>query len=142
MPTVLIPPRSPASPTRSDVLLTVLGIAVFAALLVLASPGLRLPAHVDRVTVANPHAWNAEVDVTAASRDGWLGIGSVQRQSEQAFREVLDQGGRWIFRFSYGGENVEVTVDRAQLEQTDWRVSVPPSFAEHLIQAGVEQSAQ
>jgi hypothetical protein len=142
MPTVLTPPRSPAPPVKSDLVLAAFGIAVLASLLVFAGRALRLPPHVDRVTVANPHVWDAQVDVAAVPGDGWLGMGTVERESEQSFREVLDMGGRWTFRFSYGGEEVEVTVDRAQLENNDWRVGVPPSFAERLVQAGVEQSSQ
>jgi hypothetical protein len=106
------------------------------ALLVAAS-GLRLPGHVDEVMIDNPHDWPAHVQVTDGDRDGWVGVGTVSREAERGFLEIVDQGEVWIFRFSYAGKAVELRISGAQLEDDDWRVTVPDEFAETLRTAGV-----
>jgi hypothetical protein len=128
--------RGPRSVGGADFL----GVAVAApfavvALLVAAS-GLRLPAHVDQVMIDNPHEWPAHIQVTD-DRDGWVGVGTVGRETEQGFLEVVDQGDVWIFLFSYASEAVELRVSGAQLEDDDWRVTVPDGFAEALRARGV-----
>jgi hypothetical protein len=106
------------------------------ALLVAAS-GLRLPAHVDQIMIDNPHDWPAHIQVTDKGRDGWVGVGTVGRETKHGFLEIVDQGEVWIFRFSYAGEAVELRVSGAQLEDDDWRVTVPDEFAETLRARGV-----
>ncbi|MDQ4134350.1 MAG: hypothetical protein M3179_14380 [Actinomycetota bacterium] len=142
MPTVQAPRKIPASLPRSNVLLAVVGAALAGALLLTLSSPLESPERVDHITVVNPQAWNAEIDVTTEARDGWLGIGAVDRQDEQTFGEVIDQGDRWVFRFSYGGEQSELVVDRGQLESEQWRVTVPSQFAERMRVGGVVESAR
>jgi hypothetical protein len=116
------------------------GIAVTApfavAALLMAASGLRLPAHVDHVMIDNPHDWPAHIQVTD-DRDGWVGVGTVGPEAEQGFLDIVDQGEVWIFRFSYAGEAVELRVSGAQLEDDDWRVTVPDEFAETLRARGV-----
>lgn len=141
MPTVQAPRKLPDSLPRSNVLLALVGAALVGALFLAVGSPLEPPEHVSQITVTNPQAWNAEIDVTTEARDGWLGVGSVDRQDEQAFDEVIDQGDRWVFRFSYAGEHTELVVDRAQLERDDWRVMVPSDFAERMQASGVAQSA-
>lgn len=129
--------RGPRSVGGTDLL----GIAVTApfavAALLVAASGLRLPAHVDEVMIDNPHDWPAHIQVTDEDRDGWVGVGTVGRETEQGFLEIVDQGEVWIFRFSYAGEAVELRVLGAQLEDDDWRVTVPDEFAETLRARGV-----
>jgi hypothetical protein len=127
--------------TRSIGRIEVLGYAVavvFAvAALALAGSGLRLPANVDELAIDNPHPWPAHVQVTDADRGGWLGIGTVGRKTEHSFLDIGDQGELWIFRFSYAGESVELRVPASQLEDDDWRLTVPEAFAETLRAAGL-----
>ena len=127
--------------TRSIGRIEVLGYAVtlaFAvAALALAGSGLGLPAHVDELAIDNPHPWPAHVQVTDADRGGWLGIGTVGRNTEHGFLDIGDQGELWIFRFSYAGESVELRVPARQLEDDDWRLTVPEAFAETLRAAGL-----
>jgi hypothetical protein len=102
-----------------------------------AGSALRLPAHIDELAIDNPHPWPAHVEVTEADRGRWLGIGTPSRDTEQGFVDIGDQGELWIFRFSYAGESVELRVPATQLEDDDWRVTVPDAFAETLRAAGV-----
>lgn len=132
-----VPVRGPRSVRRTDLLGFAVTFALAVAVLLVAVPALRLPAHVDEVTIDNPHEWPASIEVTDQDRDGWVGVGTVGRESEHGFLEVLDQGEVWIFRFSYAGNAVELRVSGARLERNDWQVSVPPEFAETLRAAGV-----
>jgi hypothetical protein len=76
--------------------------------------------------------------VTGADRDGWLGLTLVPQRTTTTVEEVVDQGETWIFRFDYVGKyEEEIEVSRRELEQNDWTIEVPPSFAQHLRDLGV-----
>lgn len=129
--------RATRSPGRIQLLGHAVAVAVVAAALALAGAGLRLPAHVDELAIANPHPWPAHIQVTDADRGRWLGIGTVDRHTEQGFLDIGDQGELWVVRFSYAGESVELRVPATQLEDDDWRLTVPEALAEALRAAGV-----
>ncbi len=129
--------RGPRSVLGTDLLGVAVTVCFAVIVLVVAVPALRLPAHVDEVTIDNPHEWPASIEVTDQDRDGWVGVGTVGRESEHGFLEVVDQGEVWIFRFSYAGKSVELPVSGARLERNDWQVPVPDEFAETLRAAGV-----
>jgi hypothetical protein len=112
----------------------------YAAAMGVVVPALRTPAEVDHLTIDNPHDWRVNVDVTDAERDGWLGIGGLDRESEQRFGSVIDQGDEWIFQFAYSGKQTELRVTREQLERDDWRVTVPDEFADRLRSANVPET--
>ena len=115
--------------------------AVVVAMVALLWPGGRLPSYVDAITVVNPHQWDAEADVTGAGRDGWFGMGSVERTDSHTFEQVIDQGEQWVFRFTYGGvDGGELVVPRTELEASGWKVTVPEQFAERMRAAGVGPS--
>jgi hypothetical protein len=127
---------------RPNVVGLVVAVLLAATVLALVVPTLETPAHVDRITVDNPHAWWANVDVTGDGRDGWVGIGAVDGETELTFHEVIDQGDAWTFDFAYGGEHVEIRVTRQQLEQDEWRIRVPDRFADQLRSAEVPESSR
>jgi hypothetical protein len=87
---------------------------------------------VSRVTVDNPTPLALDVDIAAASRDGWVPAGVAVERGATAFREVLDHGDDWAFRFTYGGGHVVVRVTRDDLARNGWRVAVPASLADQL----------
>lgn len=108
------------------------GIAV-ALLLVLSARLVDDPDRVARVRVTNPTTYQLEVSVGSPERTGAQNLGTVQRDSSRQFDELLDQGERWLFRFSYGGVSAgETVVTRAQLERDRWTVSAPPAASELL----------
>ncbi len=129
--------RGPRSVGGTDLIGYLVTVPFVVVALLVAASGLRLPAHVDEVTIDNPHDWPAHIQVTDEDRDGWVGVGTVGRETEQGFLDIVDQGEVWIFRFSYAGEAVELRVSGAQLEDDDWRVTVPDEFAETLRARGV-----
>ena len=96
------------------------------------------PAMVDRVTIENTSDFAFDVEVTGASRDGWLQLGGTDEKSSTVLEKVLDQGDTWIFHFSGQGEDGgELTVPRAELEAADWKVTVPAAAVEKLRALGV-----
>jgi len=114
---------------------------VVVAIVALLLPGSRLPSYVDAITVVNPHQWDAEAEATGTERDGWLGMGMVDRNASRRFEQVIDQGEQWVFRFTYGGvDGGELVVPRTELEASGWKVTVPQQFAERMRAAGVGPS--
>lgn len=77
---------------------------------------------VDAVTVGNPTAYPAMVDVRGGDWSGWLRLGRVPPESETTIDEVLDAGDRWTFRFSHAGQDEQLTLSRSDLHNRDWRV--------------------
>jgi hypothetical protein len=132
-------PSRPAS--RSTIVRAVVAAVLAVAALVAVSPQLRLPATIDEITVQNPHPWIAAVSVSDDGRDGWLGLGSVPRQAEYSFHEVIDQGDTWVISFAYAGIRVEMAIPRDDLQREGWVVTVPDDLATQLRAAGVVESA-
>jgi hypothetical protein len=130
----------PRSTRRNDIIGVVVTGLVYAGAMAAAAPALRLPAYVDQVTIDNPHAWDVNTDVTDRGRDGWVGIGPVHRDTAHTFHHVIDQGDTWIFAFAYAGEHAELRVSRHQLEQDDWRVTVPDELIDRLRSANVPET--
>ncbi len=135
---VVTEPR-PAPARRKGSALALLGAGVAVAFLMLAlMSAIEPPAHVSRITIDNPHEWAATVVVAGDETDGWMGLGTVERQASHTFEEVLDQGDQWRFRFSYGGaDGGEVAMSRSDLERRAWKVVVPDTFADRMRAAGV-----
>jgi hypothetical protein len=95
------------------------------------------PPAVESITIANPTAYDLDVDVTGGERDGWLPLAVVEAGSEDVAQEVIDQGKVWIFRFRHFGDPVgELSLTRAELERSGWRVEVPAEVEERLQQLG------
>lgn len=89
---------------------------------------------IESLTVVNRTAYDVEVSVTSADRDGWRLLGRVSAGERAVDEQVEDIGDVWIFRFEYGGEPVidDLRVDRAELEGDEWTVEVPREVEERL----------
>jgi hypothetical protein len=110
---------------------TLLGLA----LLAVACSG--PPPTVETITIANPTAYDLDVEVTDRDRDGGLPVAIVEAGSEDVVHEVIDQGEVWIFRFRHFGDPVgELSLTRGELERNGWRVEVPAEVEERLQQLG------
>jgi hypothetical protein len=91
------------------------------------------PDFVDRVSVVNATGYDFDVDVTGASRDGWLPLSVATRGTTRTTRDVIDMHDTWVFRFSREGViGGEVEVSREQLARNGWRVEVPAQVAQQL----------
>ena len=128
------------STRRNDVIGIVMTAGLWVAAMAVVAPLLRTPAHVDQVIVDNPSAWAVDIHASDENADGWVAIGTVEREHEQTFRGVLDQGDIWIFRFSIRDEHVDTQVTRAELERDHWRVPVPEELTTRLRSAGVPET--
>jgi hypothetical protein len=121
-----------------------IGLAVAAcfviAALTIAVPAIQVPAHVDRLTVDNPHRWMVTVDVSDADADSWVGVGTVERERDQTFDSILDQGAEWTIRFTYAGVHVDLQTTDTRLERQGWRVTVPDRLADELSAADVPET--
>ena len=139
---VLTKPRPAPPRSRSDLVVAVVAAAVAAALLAVVIPTLRLPAYVDSITVSNPHAWHAEVDVGRPDGSRWIGLGHVGRDNAVTFRSVIDLGEDWVFRFAFvGTERGQLVISRADLERSKWTVTIPDTFGERMRAAGESPTA-
>jgi hypothetical protein len=94
-------------------------------------------AFVDRITVVNDTDYPAQVVVADRKRNGWSAVTTVDPTSTKDIQQIRDQGDVWVFRFAYGGHTEDVELSRRQLADDDWRIEVPPSFAEGLRNQGI-----
>lgn len=136
---VLIRPR-PATPVAIGPMALV---ALAVAFLVVAAVRLTAggPSFVPDLTVVNPTVYKLNVEVQGDGRTP-LDLGTIRREQTSTFEEVVDQGARWVFRFSYGGvPGGELSVTRAQLEADRWRVTIPGDVGNRLGAAGLQPSA-
>jgi len=107
------------------------------AILLIALTSCADVSFIEHITFTNNGDFPAHVEVRDTERSGWLGIGTALPNDETSFREVIDQGETWIFRFDYVGEHYEeLEVSRASLERSDWRVGVPAEFDAALRELG------
>lgn len=105
-------------------------------ILLLAACSVR-PRTVDRVTIVNRTAYRLDVQVTDGDRDGWLPVAIVEGGSDADSLGLIDQGDVWIFRFLHSGDPVgELTLGRAELERSGWRVEVPGEIGDRLQALG------
>lgn len=94
---------------------------------------------VDEITFHNDTDYPAHIEVSDASREGWLNLTIAQRDEETTVGEVIDQGEVWVFRFDYAGKHEEeLEVSRSELVRSEWTVVVPQSFGDALRRLGAE----
>lgn len=116
------------------VALAVVAVLTFAAGLALNTG----PERVDAVSITNPTDYRIGVTVSPATGGPGAALPAVEEQGVRTYRDVLDQGDRWLFRFtSQGFAAGEVVVDRGVLDSRDWVVDVPIEVADRLRAAGV-----
>lgn len=136
-----IPARARVRPTW--LLAVVLGALALVAVMVALAPAFRSESPVARVTIDNPSAYSVNVEVSGRGGGDWLDLGAIAREGAKTVEQVTDQGSRWTFRFSYGGVDAgQVTVARADLAATGWRLTVPETVGQRLHDAGLSPSAR
>jgi hypothetical protein len=113
-------------------------VAVAAILVVATLPRvLATPSRVDRVTLVNHTQYAVVVDVNGGHDDGWMGLGTAERETATDVRDVIDQGDVWTFRFtSQGYDAGEVRITKADLKRSDWKVVIPAAVGERLAGQG------
>jgi hypothetical protein len=88
-------------------------------------------AHVSRLTVVNPTAYDIDVEITGGDRNGWHSIGTAKSRASTAFEEIPDQGQTWVVRLA-DGEAGELRISRTLLERAGWRIEIPRPVEDRL----------
>jgi len=123
---------------RRDTPIAVGAVAVLVVMFLAVGSQLQAPDRVERVTILNRSDHGVRVSVRAAPGAGRYDLGWVWEQGQLDVRDAADVGGTWIFRFSYAGVDAgELTVSRADLVASGWRVEVPAFVGERLTEAGI-----
>jgi hypothetical protein len=131
--------RPSPAPVRSlrSIALGVAGVVAALAFAFAVTVALRSPSTVDEVTIDNTTSYPVHVEVRDAGDGSWLGLGVVTAGGSQDFREVLDQGDDWVFRFTSGNaRGGEIVVSRDDLADNDWTASVPADVGQRLEEDG------
>jgi hypothetical protein len=133
--------QQPTARRRGVVLQAIVGGLVLLASFVGVARVTALPPRVDELRLVNPHPYHVTVEVAGEDDDGWLAVGTVERDQSETFEDVIDQGPRWRARFSYAGVDAdEITISRRDLETDGWRLTIPPTVGERLREAGLQPS--
>jgi hypothetical protein len=94
-------------------------------------------SRIDEITILNGTDYDLDVEVSGEHRQGWLPVAIVEAGSTDVSEEVIDQGHVWVFRFRHWGDPVgELSLNRAELEESGWRVEVPEAVSERLRELG------
>lgn len=134
--------RPTRRPIRGSVLCAVACLAAVTIAVAELAPALAGPAHVPRLRIVNPTAYHLNIDTTDHASGAWLDLGTVGRERSKTVEQVLDQGDRWVIRFSYGGvEAGQIVLSSAQLQAARWVVEAPADASGRLRDAGFAPSA-
>lgn len=126
-------------PRYAHVWFVLAGAVVLAAIILLA-PLLRMPTRVSALTFDNPTPYDVTVESSQGGRDGWTPVGTVRAGSSATFDRVLDQGPRWVFRFSSQGQSGgRLERSRAQLDEAGWQVPIPAEVGDTLAANGAPE---
>ena len=124
---ILIEPSPPRARRVGDAARVVLVAILVVALLAIAIRITEGPDFVDRVSVGNHTGYDLDVDLSNASRDGWLPLSVSTAGTTDVTRDVIDMHDTWVFRFTHEGVDAgEVEISRDQLAHNGWKVEVPP----------------
>jgi hypothetical protein len=129
------------APVRMDGPLPVWDLVTVVALFIAVVPFSRLlegPSFVDQIAFENPTKYHIRIEVSDGEAGGWMAIGAAaERNTTSTFRQIVDQGEVWLFRFSAQGEDGgELRLTREQLERDQWQVRIPDRVDEELQAAG------
>lgn len=112
-------------------------IAVVVSVCVAFAAGLLMmsiePARVDQLSVTNPSEYQTSVRV------GNSPLADVQAGTSRQYRDVFDQGERWVFTFaSQGIEAGTIEIDRSVLADNNWSIVIPNDIIDSLRSAPIE----
>ena len=135
--------RPPSSSARlARIVVAVLVSAIGLGALIAVTRLVQRDVSYVRITIENPLPYLINVEVTGVRRDGWFDLGAVGREQTKVVQEVVDQGDKWVFRFSYGGvEGGELLMGRHDLANAGWKITVPAAVADRLRDAGLSESS-
>ena len=116
-------------------------VIAIASVLVIGVVLLDGPARIDRLTVANPTDYDVTIQLATSPNGAWLPLAVLGQRSTRDFRDVIDQGDDWVFRFRAQGQDAgDVTISLADLAAAGWQMTIPASAATQLQALGVPAS--
>jgi len=136
---VLSPAPPQAAPTRlgRNVAAVVVGGIVVLALVFGGAQALEGPDVMSRVVIDNPTPYPVEIAVAGGDGESVLTLGPVSSGERHAFASVVDQGDRWVVHVtSARTDGGTFVVRRADLERTNWVITIPESVASTLAANG------
>jgi hypothetical protein len=136
---VLSPAPPQTAPTRlgRNIAAVVVGGVVALALIFGGAQALEGPSVINRVVIDNPTAYPIEIAVAGGDGDSLLTLGPVSSGDRHAFASVIDQGDRWVVHAtSARTDGGAFVVRRAELERTNWVITIPDSVGSTLAANG------
>lgn len=136
---VLSPAPPQTAPTRlgRNIAAVVVGGVVALALIFGGAQALEGPSVINRVVIDNPTAYPLEIAVAGGDGDSLLTLGPVSSGERHAFASVIDQGDRWVVHAtSARTDGGAFVVRRAELERTNWVITIPDSVGSTLAANG------
>jgi hypothetical protein len=120
----------------------VVGGIVALALIFGGAQALEGPDVMSRVVVENPTQYPVEISVAGAGGGSLLPLGPVSSGERHTFASVVDQGDRWVVHAtSARTDGGAFVVSRADLERTNWVITIPDSVASTLTANGATARA-
>jgi hypothetical protein len=136
---VLSPAPPQTAPTRlgRNIAAVVVGGVVALALIFGGAQALEGPSVINRVVIDNATAYPVEIAVAGGDGDSLLTLGPVSSGERHAFASVIDQGDRWVVHAtSARTDGGAFVVRRAELERTNWVITIPDSVGSTLAANG------
>ena len=136
---VLSPAPPQAAPTRlgRNVAAVVVGGVVGLALIFGGAQALEGPDVINRVVIDNPTPYPVEVTVAGSDGGSVLTLGSVSSGERHSFASVVDQGDQWVVHAtSARTDGGTFVVRRADVERTNWVITIPDSVTSKLAANG------
>ena len=136
---VLSPAPPQAAPTRlgRNVAAVVVGGVVGLALIFGGAQALEGPDVINRVVIDNPTPYPVEVAVAGSDGGSVLTLGPVSSGERHAFASVVDQGDQWVVHAtSARTDGGTFVVRRADVERTNWVITIPDSVTSKLAANG------
>lgn len=95
------------------------------------------PDFVDRITVQNNSEYDVHIAFGPASGESLLPVGTAIQHCATTFDLVIDQGETWLVRFrTQRREANPIVISRTDLENSDWRVTIPDSIRDDFARTG------
>ncbi len=130
-------PRSPDRPRVRFQWWWIPLAVVVVAIAAIIPRALSNPPHIAQVSIVNDTSYALDVQVAGASKDGWTGLATAERNQTTVVNDVIDQGNTWIFRLeSQGVDGGELHYSKSELERAGWKIVIPDSVSKQLASQG------
>jgi hypothetical protein len=93
------------------------------------------------LTVANPTEYDIDIVVHAPDSSSVAVFGRVDRGETRTQPHLIDPGDDWVLSFRRGATDLgELRLTRAELDETDHRLEIPPEVARRAQDLGLAPS--